>query len=504
MGRRLTRWLIPLPAILFAVFPQTANAEPVSGLNAVGYTVSAIPPTRSDDLYPVCHSEIENNINRSFDGEPFGDCPTDLFMVHYTGFITVPANSTIQFMVAADDGGIVKIGSTEFGTWEDKGCSWSEITTDSFQAGSYALDGFFYENGGGTCYMLAWNIDDTGWSIVPDSAFTTSSSPATTTTTTTTTTTSTLPETTTTTSTTSTTSSTSTLPQESSTTTTQVQTTTTNQTTTTSTSPATTTTTTAAPYTPPQTSTTTDQPVAVPNISAPVSSLPLVPEPESTTTETIEETTTTTTSLPDNTAPQTTEETYVETTLSEPASSTTAEPSDSTVPNETELPLPLPPDDDSEALEAIVEPVFEVETEESGEISEEVFEQILDEIAEATPEKVVAIVEAILETKVSQEQAIELVTSVEVLAAVTEQQAEQIFDEIAPEELSVAEAEAITEAVQNAPSKVKKAFEKVINIFGSQFESYRALGSNIPVSQRRSLIAIGSLFTMMPPPVKVK
>jgi hypothetical protein len=129
-----------------------------------------------------------------------------------------------------------------------------------------------------------------------------------------------------------------------------------------------------------------------------------------------------------------------------------------------------------------------------------VFEQILDEIAEATPEKVVAIVEAILETKVSQEQAIELVTSVEVLAAVTEQQAEQIFEEIAPEELSVAQAEAISEAVQSAPTKVKKAFEKVIDIFGSQFESYVATGSNIPVSQRRSLVAIGGLLTMLPMP----
>jgi hypothetical protein len=35
------------------------------------------------------------------------------------------------------------------------------------------LDGWFYENGGGTCFMLAWKIDDGDWEIVPDSAFTT-------------------------------------------------------------------------------------------------------------------------------------------------------------------------------------------------------------------------------------------------------------------------------------------------------------------------------------------
>ena len=480
MGRYLTRWLIPLPAILFAVFPQTANAEPISGLNAVGYTVSEIPPTKSDDIYPVCHSELENNINRNFNGEPFGACPVDLFMVHYTGFIQIPANNTIKFMVAADDGGTIKIGTTEFGTWNDKGCSWSAITTDLFPAGSYALDGWFYEDGGSTCYLLAWNINETGWAIVPDSAFTSSSSPTTTTTTTTTT--STLPETTTTTTST-TTSSTSTLLQESSTTTTQVQTSTTNQTTTTSTSPATTTTTTEAPYTPPQTSTS-------------------APAPETTTTTTTLETTTTTTSLPESTTTQTTEETYVQTTVAEPEpkTSTTAEPSDSTLTNETETSLPLPPDDDSEALETIVEPVFEIEVEETGEISAEVFEQILDEIAAAEPEKVVAIVEAILATNITQAQAVELVVSPVILEAITEQQAEAIFETIVPEELTTEQADQMSEVLSEAPKKVKKAFQKVIDIFGSQFEKYVATGSNIPVEQRRTLVAIGGLLTMMPAP----
>jgi len=172
VGRNLTRWLIPLPAILFTVFPQTVNAEPVLGLNAVGYTITEIPPTRSDTIYQTCGSETENNINRNFNGEPFQQCPVDLFMVHYTGFITVPENNTIQFMIAADDGGVIGIGNTSFGTWNDKHCSWSAITTAAFPAATYALDGWFYEHGGSTCFMLAWNINGAGWAIVPDSAFT--------------------------------------------------------------------------------------------------------------------------------------------------------------------------------------------------------------------------------------------------------------------------------------------------------------------------------------------
>ena len=100
-----------MPAILFAIFPQTVYAEPTPGLNASGYIVTEVPPTKSDTIYETCGTELENNINRNFNGEPFGTCPVDLFMIHYTGFITVPENNTIQFMVAADDGGTIPIGA---------------------------------------------------------------------------------------------------------------------------------------------------------------------------------------------------------------------------------------------------------------------------------------------------------------------------------------------------------------------------------------------------------
>jgi len=503
VGRNLTRWLIPLPAILFSFFPQTANAEPVYGLNAVGYSISDIPPTRSDDIYSICHSELENNINRNFDGEPFGDCPTDMFMVHYTGFIEIPENDSIKFMVAADDGGTVKIGATEFGTWNDKGCSWSAETSEQFVAGSYALDGWFYENGGATCFMLAWNIDQAGWAIVPDSAFTangvSTTTTSTSTTSTTTTSTTTLPETTT-------SASTTTLPTSTTTTSEPVQTSTTTSVADTTTTLATTTTTTTQPVsTPTQTTSTTDQPVAVPNTSAPASEPLPEQQDETTTTETTSETTDPTTSLPDTTQEPIEVETSVQTTLLEPVDTTTSsepvsESTESTLTNETETTLPLPQTDNSEAYNAILEPVISIETNETGEISEEVFEQILDEIAEAEPEKVVAIVEAILATNISQQQAVELVVSPVVLEAITEEQAEAIFETIVPQELTEAQAEQMSEVLSEAPSKVKKAFQNVINIFGSQFESYVPLGSNIPVSQRRSLVAIGGLLTMLPMP----
>ena len=103
-------------------------------------------------------------------------------------------------------------------------------------------------------------------------------------------------------------------------------------------------------------------------------------------------------------------------------------------------------------------------------------------------------------TNITQSQAVELVVSPVVLEAITEEQAEAIFETIVPQELTEAQAEQMSEVLSEAPSKVKKAFQNVINIFGSQFESYVPLGSNIPVSQRRSLVAIGGLLTMLPMP----
>lgn len=138
------------------------------------YTIDSVPPTKTDTQYTTCGFEVENNINRSFDGEPFAPCPDDMFMVHYTGYITIPAHETVQFWLAADDGGTMKIGQYEWGDWGDKGCSAIESEPLFLPANTpLVLDGWFYENGGGTCFMLAWSIDGGDWEIVPDSAFTT-------------------------------------------------------------------------------------------------------------------------------------------------------------------------------------------------------------------------------------------------------------------------------------------------------------------------------------------
>jgi hypothetical protein len=183
---RGSRWLICAPVAALAWVSPVA-AEPAYGLSVIGYTIDQIPPVKADGIYPVCGQGTLDFINATWDyaGSEFGDCGGDSFMLHYSGSIQIPEHQTIEFWLASDDGGTAKIGVHEWGTWADQGCSASESGLLDIAAGTQPIDAWFYENGGGTCFMLAWNIDSTGWSIVPPEAFT--SIPVDTTTTTTTT-----------------------------------------------------------------------------------------------------------------------------------------------------------------------------------------------------------------------------------------------------------------------------------------------------------------------------
>ena len=441
------RWLILAPAIIFAFWPKTVAAEPLPGLNTDYYTIDAIPPVKSDSEYPLCGSEVENNINRSYDGEPYENCTNDLFMVYMTGYITIPEHTTIEFMLATDDGGYANIAGNVFEGWYDQGCTWIPSGNLALEAGSQPLDVWMYENGGATCVMLAWKIDGEGWLIVPDEAFTRNqvASPTTTTEAVTTTT-------------------------QAVTTTTQAVTTTTEAVTTTTTS---TTTTTTTVYVAPATTTSTTVYVE-PATTTTTTTEPPTTTTESTTTTTEPEPTTTTTEfvdpVPETTLPA----------LPEPPQSTTTEPAPTTTT------LPEPSEEEQPETEALPEMLV---TEEEVDAA---IEELLADVSELKPAEIVAAVATVLAAEPTSEQATALATSVEVLAVVTEEQAEQIFEAVVVEELTAEQGEAIVEAVQDAPKKVREAFESAINVFTGLFDSYVMVGSTIPVEERRTLVAVSS------------
>jgi hypothetical protein len=188
---------------------------------------------------------------------------------------------------------------------------------------------------------------------------------------------------------------------------------------------------------------------------------------------------------PEETVPDTTEspveETMPEVTLPE-ETTTTSEPSPETYP-ETTTTLsfidtePL----DEEEVQTLVAEATTVEELQSAleELTSEQVEQVLDEILGQ-------------DEPPTQEQAVALATSPEVLAVVSVDEAEEIFETLNVDELTVEQISELIEAVQSAPEEVREQFETTINIFGSDLGDYVPIGSNVPVDTRRTLIAVAA------------
>ena len=475
MGRRTSRWLIFLPVALFALFAQPASAEPTPGLNATYYVIDEIPPLQSTAEYEECGSELENNINRSYDGEPYEECTGDMFMVHMTGFITIPEHDTIEFWLASDDGGEISIGNNTFGSWQDQGCSATMSGNLQLEAGSLPLDLWMYENSRVTCVMLAWKIDDNDWEIVPEWAFTTVSTPQTTTTTTT------VPI--------------DTVPATDPTTTTLQETTTTVEETTTSSELATTTLPTVETSTSVETTTTTEY------VSPPVAQPPVVVDPEP-----IEEPAT------EDTEPTPLE---IEPVELEPEPIASDPPVEDTYPTvETPDTLPFVEDAEPDFFEEpeVDEPVVDIPIPDSPPDAPESFlsdeeldtivqddvtvEALTEALEELTDTEVVQVLEAILEDEPTQEQATAIASSPAALAVLTSEQATQVFETLDVTELDNTELEALAEAVSDAPTEVKEAFEDEVDIFSDGLDTYVPVDSKIPVSERRTLIAIAAGATL--------
>ena len=461
MGRS-TRWLIFLPAACLALYSSVTHAEPIQGLDTTYYVIDEIPPVQSTTEYEECGSELENNINRSYDGEPYEECTGDMFMVHMIGFIEIPEHDTIEFFLASDDGGEITIGNNTFGVWQDQGCSATMSGNLTIEAGSQPLEVWMYENGGGACLMLAWKIDDEDWQIVPEEAFTTSPAVSTTTS-----------EVTTTVETTTSLAPTTTLLEE-------VQTTLEQSTT------SSTTTTLLVVET-----TTTTEPV-----SPPVAQPPVVVQPEPIELPTIEDM----------------EPIPVE-----------IEPVEETLPYETldtfptvETPDTLPfvgvDEPDFVDLPEIDEPVIDIPIPETlpdapeAPLSDETIETLLTDtvtvealteaLDELTPEQAEQVIEAILEEEPTQEQATAIASSPAALAVLTSDQATQVFEALDVTELDNTQLEALAEAVTDAPTEVKEAFEDSVDIFSDGLGTYVPVDSKIPVSERQTLIAIAAGATL--------
>ena len=441
MGRN-TRYLVIIPAVLFALFAK---------------------PAKADVLGNWTFSQSQN-------------CGGSVEVVNNSIILHGPDNQTQQFGMCGGQAHWVKIETTIPANVDTVDFTWAYQTNDGawYDPPQYAINGIYIQltnannatgtksvpvNTGDIFTFRQYSVDtccQPGHLTISNLSlweFTTTS----TTSTTTTTTTSTVPETT--------------VPVTNPTTTT-VQETTTSTTTTSvvnSTSTSSTSTTVPEPSTtttamPPSTTTTS----IAPQISEPEfvdTVVPVEPEPDETdTTEIPVEEATPETTLPEETT--TTDETYPDTT-EEPVV-------DTTLPEDFETPLEAPLSD--EEVDSLI---AEAETTEA----------LVEALAELSPEQVEQVIESLLAEEPTEEQATALASSPEVLAVITQEQATQIFEALDVEQLSDTQTEELIAAVQDAPAEVRAAFEETIDIFKSALDTYVPVGSNIPVGTRRTLIA---------------
>jgi len=221
-----------------------------------------------------------------------------------------------------------------------------------------------------------------------------------------------------------------------------------------------TTSTTTTTSTVPETTTTTEY------VSPPVAQPPVVVEPEP-----IEEPTT------QDTEPiQEPEELVEETIPLEPPDTDPTVETEDTLPSVEELV------DDTTPIEVLPDSV----TEETIPVEDTPVEELSDE-------ELITAIESIEEgMEISEELAVAVAQSAEVVASLSSEEATAVFAAIEVDNLSAEEAQAIVEAVQDAPAEVREAFEEEINIFSPGFDNYVPRGSNVPLSTRRTLIAVAA------------
>lgn len=186
----MKRLAFPLLGIVFTtlVFLPIVRAEdtPQQGVRMTVYNGFQDPnyqPWVEPPTSEPCFDAVVPQINADWGGGPAAEgCDADFFLVHYSGWLTVPESGAYEFLALVDDGWRMTInGQLVNDNWVMKGCGgwWSgpnEGFIDLTAGVSYPLDAWMYEWGGGACAIL-WYGSPTNYGVVPTEWLTTSALP---------------------------------------------------------------------------------------------------------------------------------------------------------------------------------------------------------------------------------------------------------------------------------------------------------------------------------------
>lgn len=176
---------VSIIGITLPVLPASATDN--SGLNVAVYTYEGGGSPDRTATYTLCPNAWTHadNIDSDFDqlGSVAG-CQPDSVIVHYTGFITFPDSGSYSFLALADDGFWMALDGNAVitGDWYDKGRDGNPYQNVTIVGGQeYAIDAWFYENGGGANATLQYMLEgrDSNWITVPTAFFKTASVPKT-------------------------------------------------------------------------------------------------------------------------------------------------------------------------------------------------------------------------------------------------------------------------------------------------------------------------------------
>ena len=422
-----SKWLIIIPAILFALFTKPAKAvevppnpyyNPPQNLTVEsapnnGITVKWYPPEVSNydriDIYVIEFYRLTDGVesggwavwtNNENHAYTFGS-----WIFNYTG-------NNLRFKIKAGSNACVgrpdPVGYCLYGTKASVDADATNLAEPTIQETTTtwaSTTSSTTTTTSSTSTVVSTTVPVTNPTTTTVQETTTSSSSTTTTTTSTSTTTTTVPQTTT------------SVANSTSTTTSSLPQTTTTESTTTTTQP---------PPTPPPTPPQTTQPAPV-ETSVPTT----LPEPSTTTTSTTIEATTTTVPPPSTT-----------TTTVQPTTTTSVPPTTTIAPESPQTTLPAV-------------------------------------LSDVTPT-----------------QALTVALATETLQTLNASQATEIFASLPTDTLTNTQIADITEAVQDAPTEVRESFEEEVDVFKAGFDDYVPLGSNIPVGERRTLIAVTAGITL--------
>ena len=172
--------------MLFCTLPALAQDEPQHGLTMTVYpeVILASGPWATPPTTEPCFVGIVPNIDFMWDGDAAAaGCPADFFMVHFTGWITVPESGAWEWLNWSDDGWRMTIGDfVALDDWNFHGCGghWSgpnEGFTQMEAGVSEPISVWMFEWGGGACARLDYG-SPSGYGVVPTEWLTTEAVPS--------------------------------------------------------------------------------------------------------------------------------------------------------------------------------------------------------------------------------------------------------------------------------------------------------------------------------------